>query len=460
MNAKRILLIAMVFMLFCGFITSAQAFSDQAKKDQAEKIVRACQFAWKGYMQYAKGFDALKPISKQGENWHKKSLLMTPVDAFDTLTLMGLKSEADEAKTMILADLNFDLDMEVQLFEINIRLLGGLLSAYEFDGDQRFLTLAEDLCKRLLPAFNTKTGMPYRYVNLKTGAVRDPLNNPAEIGTCLLEFSKLSELTGNPIYFKIAKKAVFAVYQRRSRIDLVGTMIDVTTGDWKNSESQIGARLDSYYEYLFKTWLLNGDPECKEAWEKHCRAIAKYLLTATVNGTFLTRVDMNSGKETRSYYGALDAFYAGLLALSGDVSTARKIQKANFYMWTRFNIEPEVFDFKKDAVIYPDYPLRPENIESCFYLYRLTHDMQYLAMGKRMIDDIFEKCKTAAGFAAVKDVTTLELDDSMESFFFAETLKYAYLLFAPESVLDIQKYVFNTEAHPLLKLQQHSSKQK
>ncbi len=444
---KLIFGFAFLFCISCNKPT--KTFTDKAKQLQSEKIVNATQFAWKGYMQYAKGFDALKPISKQGENWYQTSLLMTPVDAFDTFLLMGLKKEANEAKELIFANLNLNLDMEVQLFEINIRLLGGLLSAYELDGDKRFLTLAEDLCKKLLPAFNTKTGMPYRYVNLKTGALRDSLNNPAEIGTCLLEFCKLTQLTGDSTYYKIAKKAVFAVYERRSSIDLIGTIIDVNTGEWKKAECQIGARLDSYFEYLYKNWLLTNDKDYFEAWETHRKAIEKYLITDTPNGTFLTRVDMNTGKETRSLYGALDAFYAGLLALSGDVPTAQKIQEGNFYMWTRFNIEPEVFDFKKDSILYPSYPLRPENIESCFYLYRKTHDSKYLEMGKRMTDDIIDKCKTDAGFGAVKNVTTLELDDSMESFFFAETLKYSFLLFAPENTFDLSKLVFNTEAHPL-----------
>lgn len=446
---------SLIFLLPIAIIMSCSNQKKQtnsiSKEEQAAKIVAATQHAWQGYMKYAKGFDALKPISKQGENWYHTSLLMTPIDAFDTFTLMGLKTEADEAKELILSNLNFDIDMNVQLFEINIRLLGGLLSAYELDGDKRFLTFAEDLCKRLLPAFKTKTGMPYRYVNLKTGALRDSLNNPAEIGTCLLEFCKLTQLTGDSTYYKVAKNAVMAIYQRRSSIDLIGTIIDVTTGEWKKPECQIGARLDSYFEYLYKNWLLTGDKDCLAAWEMHRKAIEKYMITDTKNGTFLTRVDMNSGQETRSLYGALDAFYAGLLALSGDVPTAQKIQEGNFYMWTRFNIEPEVFDFKKDSILYPSYPLRPENIESCFYLYRKTHDEKYLAMGKRMSDDIIDKCKTDAGFAAVQNVTTLELEDSMESFFFAETLKYSYLLFAPEEKLDLEKLVFNTEAHPLKK---------
>lgn len=453
MGTKQLLILGFVLPLFIGCNSSKQSFSEKSKQAQSEKIVKAAQFAWQGYMQYAKGYDALKPISKTGENWYHTSLQMTPIDAFDTFTLMGLKTEADEAKGLIFSNLNFDIDMEVQLFEINIRLLGGLLSAYELDGDERFLKMAEDLCKRLLPAFNTKTGMPYRYVNLKTGTLRDSLNNPAEIGTCLLEFCRLTQLTGDSTYHKTAMKAVMEIYNRRSSIDLIGTIINVTNGEWVKPECQIGARLDSYFEYLYKNWLLTGDKKCLEAWEIHRKAIEKYMITDTPNGSFLTRVDMNTGKETRSYYGALDAFYAGLLALSGDVPTAQKIQKGNYYMWTRFNIEPEVFDFKKDSIIYPSYPLRPENIESCFYLYRKTHDSQYLTMGKRMTNDIIERCKTEAGFGAVKNVTTLELDDSMESFFFAETLKYSYLLFAPEDKLNLGKFVFNTEAHPMRKYQ-------
>ena len=158
---------------------------------------------------------------------------------------------------------------------------------------------------------------------------------------------------------------------------------------------------------------------------------------------------MRSGKETNSLYGALDAFYAGILALSGDTATAAKIQKGNYHMWTRFNLEPEEFNFRNDSVTYPNYPLRPENMESCFYLYRKTKDQQYLRMGQRMITDILTKCRTKSGYAEMKDVRTLELSDSMESFFLAETLKYAYLLFAPEKTLDLGKVVFNTEAHPL-----------
>jgi hypothetical protein len=430
-------------------LPAQKSFTFQQKSAQCAKIRAACQHAWQGYKKNAMGFDALMPISKKGHNWYGVSFLMTPLDAFDTFYLLGLMAEAEEAKEMVVTGLNFNLDVEVQLFEVNIRLLGGLISAYELTGDQRLVALAKDLGARLLPAFNSPTGMPYRYVNLKTGHMRDSISNPAEIGTYLLEFGKLTAYTGDSTYYKTAKKAAFEIFRRRSDIDLVGTTINVNTGEWKNTESQIGARIDSYYEYLYKAWLLFGDTDCKKAWEIHNKAILKYLLTDVPSGSYFTRADMRSGKETHSLYGALDAFYAGILALSGDLATAGKIQKGNFHMWTSFNLEPEEFDFRTNRVTEPSYPLRPENLESCFYLYRKTHDQQYLRMGKRMINDILSKCKTEAGFAEMKNVKKLELSDSMESFFLAETLKYAYLLFAPESTLDLSKVVFNTEAHVL-----------
>jgi len=450
MSKKSCLLLTiMIFLVFSIHAQSHKSYTAREKAVQCKQIKEACRHAWNGYKKYASGYDALMPISKKGYNWYRTSFLMTPMDAFDTFSLLGLKKEAKEAREMVVSGLRFNVDQEVQLFEINIRMMGGLLSAYELSGDVKLLELATDLGHRLLPAFNSPTGMPYRYVNLLTGKTRDSLSNPAEIGTYLLEFGKLTQYTHDSTFYQVAKKATFEVFKRRSDIDLVGTTLNVNTGEWRNTESQIGARIDSYYEYLYKAWLLFRDRDCRLAWEIHNKAIRKYLLTEVPSGWYFTRVDMKSGRETHPYYGALDAFYAGILALSGDTATAAKIQRGNFYMWTTFNIEPEEFDFRNDSICYPEYPLRPENIESCFYLYRQTHNEEYLRMGQRMINDILQKCKTDAGYAEIKNVRTLEKSDSMESFFLAETLKYAYLLFAPENTLDLKKVVFSTEAHPL-----------
>ena len=259
---KKLILLAFAISLFTQL--PAQRFTESQKKEMREKVIEACRHAWKGYKQYAWGYDELQPLTKKGKNWYKHSLLMTPVDAFDTFVLLGMKEEANEAKQLVLSQLSFNVNDEVHVFEITIRLLGALQSAYELDGDKKYLTLAIDLADRLLPAFNTPTGMPYRYVHLQTGALKDSVNNPAEIGTLMMEFGKLSKLTGNMKYYDVAKKAIMEVYRRRSKIGLVGLQINVLTGNWTNTESSIGAMIDSYYEYLFKCWKLFGDKDLKQ----------------------------------------------------------------------------------------------------------------------------------------------------------------------------------------------------
>src|SRR5712671_7321460 len=100
---------------------------------------------WNGYKKYAWGHDDLKPLSKSYHDWYAEPLLMTPVDALDTMILMGLKKEADSTRAYIATNLSFDKNIEVQNFEITIRLMGGLLSSYQLTGDIRLLRLAEDL---------------------------------------------------------------------------------------------------------------------------------------------------------------------------------------------------------------------------------------------------------------------------------------------------------------------------
>src|SRR6266404_4894648 len=201
--------------------------------------------AWNGYRKYAWGHDDLKPLSKTYHDWYAQSLLMTPVDALDTMILMGLKDEAKHTREYIDKNLSFDKDIEVQNFEITIRLLGGLLSSYELTGDKRLLNLAEDLGNRLLPVFNSPTGLPYRYVNLKTGKVRGKVTNPAEAGTLLIEFGTLSKLTHRPVFYEKAKRALVEIYKRRSPIGLVGTWVDVETGQWTDTDSHISGAIDS-----------------------------------------------------------------------------------------------------------------------------------------------------------------------------------------------------------------------
>ena len=430
--------------------------------------------AWNGYKKYAWGHDDLKPLSKSHHDWYEQPLLMTPVDALDTMILMDLKDEADKTREYIVQNLSFDKDIYVQNFEITIRLLGGLLSSYQLTGDKRLLRLAEDLGNRLLPVFNSPTGLPYRYVNLKTGKVRDAKTNPAEAGTLLIEFGTLSKLTRRPVFYRKAKHALMEIYKRRSPIGLVGTWINVETGQWTNTDSHISGAIDSYYEYLLKCWLLFDDQDCKRMWLQSIAAINKYLADDIDRGArrlelelWYGHSDMNTCVRTATTYGALDAFFPAVLALSGDFDRAARLQASSVKMWRQHGIEPEEIDYQTLEVVSPGYPLRPEIIESTYYLYhyasagaqsslrqplgrgRLASASTYHQQGQLMFADFVKHCRTEAGYAALKSVVTKEQSDSMPSFLFAETFKYFYLLSAPPVTLDFEKVIFNTEAHPI-----------
>ena len=405
--------------------------------------------AWNGYKKYAWGHDDLKPLSKTHHDWYPEPLLMTAVDSLDTMIIMGMDDEAAATQKYILDNLSFDKDIEVQNFEITIRLLGGLLTNYQLTGDKRFLSLAQDLGNRLLPVFNSPTGLPYRYVNLKTGKVSRPVSNPAETGTLIIEFGTLSKLTGKPVYYEKAKRALVATYDRRSKIGLVGEWINVETGSWTKTDSHISGAIDSYYEYLLKCSALFGDPDCKRMWDESIVAINKHLADEVDNELWYGHADMNTGTRGATTYGALDAFFPAVLAMSGDLKRAKRLQDSSYRMWNHEGIEPEEFDYRARKIVSPGYPLRPEIVESTYYLYRYTKDKKYLQMGEQLWRDFVKYCRTEDAYAALKSVVTKEKADSMQSFLFAETFKYFYLLFSPPSTLEFEKVVFNTEAHPI-----------
>jgi len=428
--------------------------------------------AWNGYKKYAWGHDDLKPLSKTYHDWYAEPLLMTPVDSLDTMILMGFRDEAKNTREYIVKNLSFDKDIYVQNFEVTIRLLGGLLSSYQLTGDKRLLRLAEDLGNRLLPVFDSPTGLPYRNVNLKTGKVRGNITNPAEAGTLLIEFGTLARLTHRPVFYDKAKRALVEIYNHRSPIGLVGTWINIETGKWTDTDSHISGAIDSYYEYLLKCWLLFHDEDCHRMWLDSVGAINKYLAdeVRAESGTELWygHAEMSTGKRGATNYGALDAFFPAVLALSGDLDRARRLQASSFKMWTKHDTEPEEINYRTMEVVSPGYPLRPEIIESTYYLYHyasigapglptlirrtdgtVTSNEAYLQMGQTMWRDFVKNCRTDEGYAALKNVVTKEKSDSMQSFLFAETFKYFYLLFASPKTLNFDKMIFNTEAHPI-----------
>src|SRR6476619_6155081 len=220
----------MTKILILILLLSVSAHAQTQNKKLAAEVKAEFLHAWNGYKKYAWGHDDLKPLSNGYHDWYAEPLLMTPVDALDTMFLLGLKDETTDTKNYIVTHLSFDKDIYVQNFEVTIRLLGGLLSSYQLTGDKRLLALAEDLGDRLLPVFNSPTGLPYVYVNLRTGQTRDAITNPAETGTLLLEFGTLSKLSGRPVFYDKAKRALVETFKRRSPLGLVGESINVETG--------------------------------------------------------------------------------------------------------------------------------------------------------------------------------------------------------------------------------------
>ena len=425
------------------------ALADPALADQAKQELL---HAWNGYKKYAWGHDEVQPLSKTPKDWYgKQSLLMTPVDTLSTFIIMGMEPEVRETTDYIAKNLSFNKDISVSNFEITIRILGALVSTYQSTGDKRLLAKADELATRLLPAFKSRTGMPYRFVNLKTGARDGVVSNPAEIGTLLLEWGALSKLTNKPVYFDTAKRALVALYNHRDRTTgLVGQGINVETGEWTNKNSHVGGAIDSYYEYLLKCEKLFDDRECGEMYRTSIAAVNKYVADETPNGLWYGRADMTTGKRNGTNFGSLHAFLPAVLAMGGDLDRARRLQDSAFRMWTLHGIEPESFNYVTMKPVADGYQLRPEIVESAYYLAHYTRDPKYLEMGRTMFQDLVKHCRTDAGYTVLRSVVTKEKGDLQHSFLLAETLKYFYLLFNP-SALEFDQVIFNTEAHPIKK---------
>jgi hypothetical protein len=368
---------------------------------------------------------------------------VTLVDSLDTLAVINDPSEFTKAVLLIINSVTFDRDVTVSVFETNIRVLGGLLSGHLLASDPslllmvtpyegQLLDMAVDLADRLLPAFNTPTGIPYHRVNLRRGVEEEesPVTCPAAGGTFTLELGLLSRLTGEAKYEQAARRAVRAIWGRRDTgTGLVGNAINVVSGAWVEQHSSIGAGIDSFYEYLLKVSVLLGEEEDRLMWreaeesiETHLRHDAAYL-----------EVDMTTGKRLTQHniLSSLGAFYPGNLVLEGRVSLARRAFQSYYDVWRKYRALPDLYDLKKQGLhtYGRDYPLRPEMVESAYSLFTATHDVQYLRFGREVVTMLQEVCRVKCGFASIADVTSLRLDDRMDSYFISETLKYIFLLF-------------------------------
>uniref|UniRef100_A0A3Q2WME8 alpha-1,2-Mannosidase n=1 Tax=Haplochromis burtoni TaxID=8153 RepID=A0A3Q2WME8_HAPBU len=232
-----------------------------------EAVCDAFRHAWKGYKDYAWGHDELKPISKSFGEWF--GLGLTLIDALDTMWIMGLKEEFAEAKTWVEKDLSFNKNVDVNLFETTIRILGGLLSTYHLTGDQLFLEKAKDIGSRLMPAFKTPSKIPFSDVNIGKGTAHPPRwtsdSTLAEVTSIQLEFRELSRLTQDPQYQEAVNEVMTLVHKLPGKHDgLVPMFINTNSGQFTHKGVfTLGARADSYYEYLLKQWIQGGKTEDK-----------------------------------------------------------------------------------------------------------------------------------------------------------------------------------------------------
>ncbi|ORY07453.1 glycoside hydrolase [Basidiobolus meristosporus CBS 931.73] len=462
-------------------------------KERRSKVVEAFQHAWKGYSEQAFGFDEYHPLTQNGTNMIPKGIGYTIIDSLDTILLMNLTSEYDMAREWIQTRLDFNQTSDVNVFETTIRVFGGLLSAYHLSNDSLLLEKAVDLGDRLLGAFESPSGIPYASVMLDTGKgvaahFNGGASSTAEATTLQLEFKYLSYLTGNKKYWNAVEK-VMEVMEKLEKLDgLVPIFISPETGQFWGSEIRLGSRGDSYYEYLLKQWLQNSqqDQIYRDMYDEAIFGVKKHLLAKSVpnNLTYVGEVMWDAGSEKGYNFSPkmdhLVCFLPGTLAMGAtlgksiqDIPELKGVSKQDLelaeellrtcwatYTSTVTGIAPEIVHFNMDAsedhdiIIKPADAhnlLRPETIESMFYLWRITKDPKYRDWGWEMFS-AFEKCckVESGGFSSIHDVTveTPVMSDNMETFFLAETLKYFYLLFSEDDLIPLDRYVYNTEAHP------------
>ncbi|ESK87392.1 glycoside hydrolase family 47 protein [Moniliophthora roreri MCA 2997] len=237
-----------------------QEFSS-ADIPKRQAVVAAFQHAWSAYERDAMGYDEYHPVRRKGTNFSKDGGVgYTIIDAIDTMYLMGLKAEYSRARHWIKTKLSFSRGGNFNTFETTIRVLGGLLSAHYLTSDKLFLDRAIDLADRMLPAFNTPSGLPLPSVNLSASTGLPDQWTPdristAEASTLQLEFRYLAELSKNKDYWYKAEKVMEIIYKARTEHNLVPIFMSAENGTFTPSDIRLGSRGDSYYEYLLKQHL-------------------------------------------------------------------------------------------------------------------------------------------------------------------------------------------------------------
>ncbi|KAJ0183934.1 hypothetical protein K1T71_000357 [Dendrolimus kikuchii] len=438
-------------------------------------VVESFKHAWKGYKDHAWGHDNLKPVSGMAFDWF--SLGLTIVDGLDTAYIMGLSEVFEEGKDWVRSELVFTKNKDVNFFEVTIRVLGGLLSCYHFSKDQVFLDKAVDLGDRLMAAFASPSGIPYSDVNLGTRTAHAPewshYSTTAEVTTVQLEFRELSRASNNPVFEDAAAAVSEKIHHLPKKHGLVPIFINPNTGHFlPHATITLGARGDSYYEYLLKQWLQTGKTVnyLLDDYLTAIEGVREFLAKRSSPNKHLFIGELSAGSESfNPKMDHLTCFLPGTLALGHanglpdwHMSMAEELLYTCYLTYAAHPtfLAPEITHFNLASTTDDMYTktadahslLRPEFVESLWYMYQITGNTTYQDWGWQIFQGFEKYAKVSNGYASLTNVKSEKAvhRDMMESFFLSETLKYLYLLFSDDRFLiDLNKYVINSEAHPL-----------
>ena len=352
----------------------------------------------------------------------------------------------------------------------------------------QLLVQAETLAESLAWAFDTPSGLPANNLDLATKRSPDNTTGLAVAGTLVLEWTRLSDLTGNPRWGKLAQRGERHLLQPEPTTlgepfpGLLGRELDLTTGAFLSSSGGWGGGTDSFYEYLLKMWLYSPTRfgTYRDRWLVAVDSTVAHLLSPVPHhpsAAFIAEY-ANASKLVLAE-GHLTCFAGGSLALGGAVLGRSAILTAGLQLtagcayayeatpahiapeqwaWDAARVPAEQASFFASTGFYTTdatYDLRPEAIESFYHGHVLTGDPQYRRWTWDAFTAINATARTSSGFSSLANVMVASGGikmDVQESFWFAETLKYTFLTFAPPGPVGIgpnSSWVFNTEAHPL-----------
>jgi len=450
----------------------------------ADLVREALRHLWRGYHDAAWGSDEVRPISgSPGGKWG--DIGMAILDTMDTLWLAGMHEEFDQGQKWV-DGMRLDgraNKYHTSFFEMTIRGLGGLLSSYALSARPIFLEKARELGNHLIYAFPRKEKpdlvWPAAYMDIRNPSEIEASASwlgksiLADVGSNLLEFSYLSEASNDPSYKAAGyrNEAQLLKLAARTHRHLAPKFLDPTTNRHATSDVSVGSYADSYFEYLLKGYIQSGlkDVALLVEWKSAMEEVRKRLIRTSKGGYTFIATNANRRSDTMEH---LSCFMGGLLAL-GSYAVPEKERESwwlpvgaeitrtcyELYHQSPSGLAPEVATIGK--TIYAEergYRTRPETLESLFYLYRITGNKTYRDWSTEIFTAINKQTRTQYGFASVLDVTRVpvRLQDSEETFVGAETLKYALLVHLPSTVLPLDKFVLNTEAHPLPIIEQES----